>query len=255
MLVKFILYIIQEILKTIFSIKRNGMKRSEINFEIKKAEKLLENMSIKLPPFGYWNKEEMRNAKNNIDCAEIFDCSLGWDICDFGKGDFTNYGLTLFTLRNGLICDSNNESSKTYAEKLLFSNEKQITMMHFHYEKVEDIINRGGGNLVIQMYNSMSDETLDKNSPVVISCDGIKKVFQPGEEIILKRGESITMPTGLYHSFWAEEGYEPCLIQEVSKLNNDVIDNRFLEKAERFPQINEDETPYRLLVSDYNNIG
>ena len=32
--------------------------------------------------------------------------------------------------------------------------EEQVTPFHFHWNKMEDIINRGGGNLLIQLYNS-----------------------------------------------------------------------------------------------------
>jgi len=39
----------------------------------------------------------------------------------------------------------------------------------------------------------------------------------------------------------------------VSKVNDDANDNRFLEPAGRFPEIDEDEAPLYLLVSDYPN--
>jgi hypothetical protein len=40
--------------------------------------------------------------------------------------------------------------------------ENQVTPMHFHYLKVEDIINRGGGNLVLRHYGSNEDENLSE---------------------------------------------------------------------------------------------
>jgi D-lyxose ketol-isomerase len=68
----------------------------------------------------------------------------------------------------------------------------------------------------------------------------------------LSPGESITLPAYLYHRFWAEDGV--CLVGEVSKVNDDNKDNRFLDELGRFPTIEEDEAPYRLLVSDYTGL-
>ena len=41
------------------------------------------------------------------------------------------------------------------------------------------------------------------------------------------------------------------LVGEVSQVNDDFSDNRFYEAVGRFPSIDEDEAPWRLLVSDY----
>lgn len=42
------------------------------------------------------------------------------------------------------------------------------------------------------------------------------------------------------------------LLGEVSKVNDDRIDNRFYEKTGRFPKIEEDEKPVTLLSMDYS---
>jgi len=76
---------------------------------------------------------------------------LGWDITDFGGGDFLKKGLLLFTMRNGNLYDD--RYTKPYAEKYLIVEEGQVTPFHFHWKKMEDIINRGGGNLLVQVYN------------------------------------------------------------------------------------------------------
>lgn len=60
--------------------------------------------------------------------------------------------------------------------------------MHFHWNKMEDTINRGGDNLLIRVYCSTED---------------------------------------------------------------DNTDNRFYEKVGRFPEIEEDEAPCRLLCNEY----
>ena len=41
------------------------------------------------------------------------------------------------------------------------------------------------------------------------------------------------------------------LLGEVSQCNDDNADNRFYERLGRFPTIEEDEPPYRLLCSEY----
>ncbi len=120
--------------------------------------------------------------------------------------------------------------------------------MHYHRVKMEDIINRGGGKLVVQLYNSTQDEGLD-SSDVVVNTDGLKHTIQAGGKVILHPGESITIPQYRYHTFWAEESRT--LVGEVSLVNDDNLDNRFYEQMDRFTIVEEDELPFRLLVSDY----
>ena len=124
----------------------------------------------------------------------------------------------------------------------------QVTPLHFHRIKMEDIINRGGGNLVVQLYNATSDEGLD-TSDVVVSTDGLARTIPAGGMVILHPGESITIPQYCYHTFWAEESRT--LVGEVSLVNDDHTDNRFYQQMDRFSQIEEDEPPFRWLVSDY----
>ena len=53
----------------------------------------------------------------------------------------------MFTIRNGTFEGLKKENGKTYAEKVLITRENQVTLTHFHYQKMEDIINRGGRDL------------------------------------------------------------------------------------------------------------
>ena len=104
------------------------MKRSEINKLMREAVEFLNEMNIKLPPFAFWSPEEWAEKGHEYD--EIRDNLLGWDITDFGSGDFKNTGLFLFTLRNGNLADK--KYTKPYAEKLLISDVNQVTPCHFH---------------------------------------------------------------------------------------------------------------------------
>ena len=175
--------------------------------------------------------------------------AIGWDITDYGLGRFSEVGLVLVTIRNG---NQNNPAyEKPYAEKLLISQEGQVCPMHFHWKKMEDIINRGGGVLMMQLYNSTPEEALDKVGEVEVVSDGVKLRIPAGMVLELQPGQSVTLAHGMYHAFWAKPGYGPVLIGEVSQCNDDNTDNRFLEEMGRFPAIEEDEAPFRLLCTEY----
>jgi len=220
------------------------MKRSEINQKISEAKEFFDEMKFILPPWGLWRLEEWQ--QNREQCNEIIENGLGWDLTDFGSGDFAATGLLLFTLRNGNI----SKDHKTYAEKIMIVEEDQVTPMHFHWSKMEDIINRGGGNLMIQLYPSNESEEFADHE-FKVSLDGIINTFQPGEVARLTPGESITLNQGLYHKFYGETGMGKVLVGEVSAVNDDNTDNRFHTEVGRFPDIEEDEPPVHLLVGDY----
>lgn len=110
------------------------MKRSQINALIDDAISLLHKHYIMLPPFAYWTPPEW-NRKGS-ECDEIRQCKLGWDITDFGSGDFDNVGLVVFTVRNGHHGLAPYDRKK-YAEKILIIRENQHTPMHHHVHKSE----------------------------------------------------------------------------------------------------------------------
>ena len=222
------------------------MKRSEINRIIRNAKIFMASNRFILPPWAYWSVEDWK--KNRTAAAEVIENMLGWDITDFGSGDFSCRGLFLFTLRNGKY----NIDKKTYAEKIMIVEENQETPMHYHWAKMEDIICRGGGNLVIELYNSTADNQF-ASTPVAVKVDGILRTVQPGGKVILTPGESICLEQGVFHRFYGEEGKGTVLVGEVSAVNDDSHDNCFYEPVGRFPIIDEDESPLHLLVSDYRN--
>ena len=222
------------------------MKRSEINDIMKRAVDFCDKMNFKLPPFVFWTPEDWKTKGHDYD--EVRDNMLGWDITDFGSGDYSKVGLLMITLRNGNFSDK--KYVKPYAEKLLIVEEEQVTPYHFHWSKMEDIINRGGGNLMIKVYGSNEDETLSYD-PVMISKDGRNYEVEAGTVIKVCPGESLAIPSGQYHKFWGESGTGTILVGEVSKVNDDHVDNRFLEAAGRFPEIEEDEEPLYLLYNEY----
>lgn len=222
------------------------MKRSEINQAVRSMERLCAAHGVSLPPFCQFSPEQWQALGPEYD--EIRCCRLGWDITDYGLGRFDETGFALITLRNGIPGDP--RYPKGYAEKLLFLKEGQYSPMHFHWNKMEDIINRGGGELLITLYNADEAEGL-ADSPVQFSRDGVRQELRAGGQVSLRPGESITLTPGLYHDFSVKAGSGDVLIGEVSLVNDDERDNRFLEELGRFPSIEEDEAPYRLLCTEY----
>ncbi|MEI8094564.1 MAG: D-lyxose/D-mannose family sugar isomerase [Spirochaetales bacterium] len=217
------------------------MKRSELNTLLRKGQAFFDQHQFRLPVWAAWSPTDWK--KLGAPGQEIRSCQLGWDLTDFGSGNFAERGLFLFTVRNG-----GPGSDKTYAEKIMIVGEGQETPCHFHFQKTEDIINRGGGVLVLQLWNSTPQGEL-ATTEVQVSVDGIRRTLPAGAFVRLTPGESICLETGLYHRFFGEGG--TVLVGEVSQVNDDHTDNRFLEPVGRFPQIEEDEAPWRLLVSDY----
>ena len=224
------------------------MKRSEINKALKELEAACEKYSFFLPPFCHFTPEEWKEKDHEYD--EVRDCKLGWDITDYGLGNFEKAGFSLITLRNGNL-KQKDKYPKPYAEKILYLKEGQYAWNHFHWYKQEDIINRGGGNVLLRVYNSLPNEEMDYETPVVIHQDGRTYTVPAGTQVRLKPGESFTVTRGMYHDFEVEKGTGAVLLGEVSQCNDDECDNRMLPPVGRFPEVEEDEPPYRLLCFEY----
>jgi hypothetical protein len=218
------------------------MKRSEVNQYISYAMKFMSENMFYLPYWAYWTPSDWKQMADRSE--EIIENGLGWDITDFGSGDFLKTGLTLVTLRNGNL----NKPSKPYCEKIMLVRNNQITPMHYHVLKTEDIINRGGGLLCMKLWNSAPDGGLLDGS-IEVKIDSIHTIVRSGETVCLNPGQSICYTPYLYHTFWAEEG--DCLVGEVSSVNDDKKDNRFLEERGRFSAIEEDEGVRHYLCNEY----
>lgn len=222
------------------------MKRSELNTIIRESLAFVRGRGLEFPPFAEWGPADW--AKLGEDEREIVDNMLGWDISDFG-GDFKRQGLTIFTFRNGNF--HNKELyPKPYAEKLLLVDKGQVLPFHFHWSKMEDIINRGGGDLLLHVYNADDNEDF-ADTDVTVTLDGKRVTVPAGGEIRLKPGQSITLLPRQYHNWVAEK--DKVMLFEVSTTNDDTIDNRFHSAKSRLPEIEEDEAPEYLIFMDYKN--
>ena len=221
------------------------MQRSEVNAILKASDAFIRSFGHILPPFAYWSPEKMRTPA----ASDIRARGLGWYITDYGQGRFDDLGLFLFTTRNGTAADLKNGRGMLYAEKLMITRDRQVSPMHRHNIKAEDIINRGGGDLVIELFASDESGGIDRDANVHVPCDGLMRQFTAGALLRLKPGESVTLMPGIWHAFWAEQW--DCLIGEVSTVNDDLSDNVFEKPIGRFSEMIEDEDPMHLLVSDY----
>ncbi len=222
------------------------MKRSRVNEIIREADAFIRSFGYVMPPFAYWSPQELKTRRP----AGIVDARLGWDITDYGQGKFAELGLFLFTVRNGRAADLASGRGMLYAEKIMISRKDQLSPMHRHVIKAEDIINRGGGKLVLELFMSEPDGSIDRKAEVNVPTDGIERKLPAGGLLKLDPGESVTLVPGVWHAFWGEG--DDVLIGEVSTVNDDLTDNVFAEPIGRFSSIEEDEEPLHLLVSDYD---
>jgi D-lyxose ketol-isomerase len=224
------------------------MKRSRINDIMAAADDTIRHYGFVLPPFARWSPDQFRAHK--AEAGRIIDARMGWDITDYGQGRFDQMGLFLFTLRNGDLADLQRGGGMCYAEKLLISRRDQLSPMHTHALKAEDIINRGGATLVVELFGSDDQGGFARYRGGEVRCDGITRAFAPGEKLRLAPGESVTLMPGDWHAFWGDGG--DVLIGEVSTVNDDLTDNIFVDPIGRFAEIDEDAPPTHLLVSDYD---
>jgi D-lyxose ketol-isomerase len=225
------------------------MKRSDVNEIIREADAFIRGHGVVLPPFAYWSPDELRDRVAS-DSPMIRDRRLGWDITDYGQGRYDELGLFLFTARNGAPDHVATGCGMLYAEKIMISGENQLSPMHRHNLKTEDIVNRGGGTLVLELFRADASGNIDETAEVVVATDGRLRRMAGGERLRLAPGESVTLEPDTWHAFWGEGGR--VLIGEVSNVNDDLTDNVFRDPIGRFSDIEEDTAPLHLLVSDYD---
>ena len=195
------------------------MKRSEINNAIRWAADLMKAYHISLPEYAGWSVEQWKHRAPET--ALIRQLMLGWDITDFGCGDFDRIGTVLYTVRNGR--DTDPGAGVPYCEKYLIMKEGQRLPKHYHVSKTEDIINRAGGVLQVFLWNADPETGRQLDTEVFVFQDGIRHVYQPGQEILITPGNSISLTPFLAHVFGAKPGYGPLICGEVSKINNDSL--------------------------------
>jgi len=223
------------------------MKRSDINNILGLTRQFFSLHDVHLPPFASFPPTQWQQLDPDT-WHEVFALKLVWYVTSFGGNNFAPQGLTLFTLRNGSPNGMPYEMS--YPEQIMHVRDGQVTPMHFHWRKREDIINRGGGNLIVELWNADALEQTE-NSDVTVTLDGCRQTHAAGSQLRLAPGESICLTPGLYHSFWGEPGFGDVLVGEVSTVNDDEHDNHFLTPLDRYNNIEEDEPAHLVLCNEY----
>jgi D-lyxose ketol-isomerase len=221
------------------------MLRSAIDAAIDGARSFASQSNFWLPEFAAWSRDEWLGQVDRL--GPTLSRGLGWDVTDFGRGDFARYGLCLCTTRNGDVSEVDNNTAQTYAEKFMVVEVGQETPFHLHPRKTEDIINRGGGVLHVEIYPADGGRLGAGTTATLV--DGIATMVAAGEAIIIRPGQSVQIPSGAFHRFWAEG--ERVLGGEVSAVNDDSNDNVFLEQFPRYASIEEDAPARYLLVGEY----
>ena len=204
------------------------MKRSEINQAIVWAKQLIEKNNICLPEYAHWDLAQWKAHADKLETIKRV--MLGWDITDFGTGDFSTVGAVLYTVRNGALDDAS--VGVPYCEKYILMKDGQRLPKHYHVMKTEDIINRANGVLQVFLWqvDPKTGEVTDDD--VTIYMDGVPRTFKPGEEILIQPGKDL-------------------VVGEVSAINDDNTDNYFLEPTSRFADIVEDEPALHPLCNEY----
>ncbi len=191
------------------------MKRSEINGAIADARLAFEKHQWHLPP------------------------RPRWDVTGFGLGNFKEFGLVLVNLAE----------LPEYCEKLMFAKRDQLTIMHCHKKKQEDIICRTG-TFGIRLANRTEDWKVDRSGdPVQVLINGEAQQVKSNSVVYLAAGDRITLYPGVFHEFWPVSDY--AIIGEVSTANDDAGDN-FFENPDvgRFEGIEEDVEQLEKLLSE-----
>jgi D-lyxose ketol-isomerase len=221
------------------------MLRSEIDAAIDSARAFADAAVFPLPEFAGWSRDEWLGRVDRL--GPTISRGLGWDVTDFGRGDFARYGLCLCTIRNGRVADVNVPTAQTYAEKFMVIEVGQETPFHLHPRKTEDIINRGGGVLHVEVYPADGNQLGSGMTTTLV--DGVETDVAAGDRILIRPGQSIQIPSGAFHRFWAVDAR--VLGGEVSATNDDDNDNVFLESFPRYASIDEDAPARYLLVGEY----
>ena len=96
------------------------MKGSEVNAALRELEAMCEKHRCYLLLFCHFTLEQWRDIGHEYD--EVRDCMLGWDITEYGLGNFDKLGFSLITIHNGNRAMAD-KYPKVYAEKLLYTQQ------------------------------------------------------------------------------------------------------------------------------------
>lgn len=112
----------------------------------------------------------------------------------------------------------------------------------------EDIINRGGGKMVMELLNQRNDGRVEEEKEVNVEKDGRIVKKKEGENMKIKKGERVKIMKGNWKDLWGEGG--DVMIGEVQNVNEDMKENILREKIGRLQDIEEKEKKLNMIVYD-----
>ncbi len=230
------------------------MKRSKLNRLLLEAQNTVREYKFNLPPWAFYTPKDWADAGPEAD--QIRNHELGWIVADFSdpneESNFEQHGLLLFVARNGLLgADGKLVTPQSYAEKIMIVRPGQRTSYHFHWKKFEDLLNRSGGRLLLEVAWAHENERDLLDDEVALVQDNIVTRVKAKETITLQPGQSVQLPPRLCHQFYGHPGDGHVLAGEISNTNDDHNDNCFLGREFASNPVIEDEPPAVLTIADY----
>ena len=130
------------------------MKRSRVNEIIREADAFIRSFGYVMPPFAYWTPDELQGAPAAP--ASSTPGSAGTSPTT-ARATSTSSACSCSPCATAAPPISPRGSGMLYAEKIMISRKDQLSPMHRHDVKAEDIINRGGGTLVLELFSRDAD--------------------------------------------------------------------------------------------------
>ena len=219
------------------------MERSHINTLLADAEDFFAAAGVVLPPFAFWRPDEFaRRVRAGHERLVI--SRMGWLVSDFGLDNFAAEGTVAFCAGAG---DSG--GARNYAERWFILREGQRIPERFHRRRTKDIVACGPGNLCLRLHRTTPDAAVDETANLEAEVDGAARKLAPGARLVLRPGERALIEPMTFHECRAEQG--DLIIREISTATDEMLDSFFLPHIGLAADIDEDEQPRRLLVSDY----
>ena len=165
------------------------MKRSRVNDIIEEGDAFIRSFGYVMPPFAYWSPEELKARRPRRHHRRA--ARLGHHRLRAGRVRRARAVPVHRPQRRA--DDLTRGKGMLYAEKIMISRKDQLSPMHRHIVKAEDIINRGGGKLVLELFMSRPDGGIDEEAEVEVPTDGVVRRMPAGGLLKLEPGESVTL--------------------------------------------------------------